>query len=185
LDDIIVFSATYEEHISHLRQIFERLQEFGLRCAPGKCRFGVNELPYLGHIVGQDGNRPQERHLVQIRDAVPPRTKRQLQSFLGLANWLREYVPLYATIAAPLTDLLVAKKPFRWTDAAQKAFDDLKTAIDQPLLLHRPDASREYVLQTDASGLGVAAGGRSYHTPVPGSTTPRGVTTSTSKSVWR
>jgi hypothetical protein len=157
LDDIIVFSATYEEHIGHLRQIFERLQEFGLRCAPGKCRFGVNELPYLGHIVGQDGNRPQERHLVQIRDAVPPRTKRQLQSFLGLANWLREYVPLYATIAAPLTDLLVAKKPFRWTDAAQKAFDDLKTAIDQPLLLHRPDASREYVLQTDASGLGVAA----------------------------
>jgi hypothetical protein len=157
LDDIIVFSATYEQHIGHLRQIFERLQEFGLRCAPGKCRFGVNELPYLGHIVGQDGNRPQERHLVQIRDAVPPRTKRQLQSFLGLANWLREYVPLYATIAAPLTDLLVAKKPFRWTDAAQKAFDDLKTAIDQPLLLHRPDASREYVLQTDASGLGVAA----------------------------
>jgi hypothetical protein len=66
-------------------------------------------------------------------------------------------VPLYATIAAPLTDLLVAKKTFRWTDAAQKAFDDLKTAIDQPLLLHRPDASREYVLQTDASGLGVAA----------------------------
>jgi hypothetical protein len=157
LDDIIVFSATHEEHIGHLRQIFERLQEFGLRCAPGKCRFGVNELPYLGHIVGQDGNRPQERHLVQIRDAVPPRTKRQLQSFLGLANWLREYVPLYATIAAPLTDLLVAKKTFRWTDAAQKAFDDLKTAIDQPLLLHRPDASREYVLQTDASGLGVAA----------------------------
>jgi hypothetical protein len=60
LDDIIVFSATHEEHIGHLRQIFERLQEFGLRCAPGKCRFGVNELPYLGHIVGQDGNRPQE-----------------------------------------------------------------------------------------------------------------------------
>jgi hypothetical protein len=157
LDDIIVFSPTYEEHIGHLRRIFERLQEFGLRCAPGKCRFGVSELPYPGHIVGQDGNRPQDRHLVQIRDAVPPRTKRQLQSFLGLANWLREYVPLYATIAAPLTDLLVAKKTFRWTDAAQKAFDDLKTAIDQPLLLHRPDASREYVLQTDASGLGVAA----------------------------
>ncbi|KAH0811008.1 hypothetical protein GEV33_011783 [Tenebrio molitor] len=123
LDDIIVFSATYEERISHLRQIFERLQEFGLRCAPGKCRFG-------------------ERHLVQIRDAVPPRTKRQLQSFLGLANRLREYVPLYATIAAPLTDLLVAKKTFWWTDAAQKAFDDLNTDIDQPLLLHRPDASR-------------------------------------------
>jgi hypothetical protein len=157
LDDIIVWSATYEEHIGHLRQVFERLQEFGLRCAPKKCRFGVSELPYLGHIVGRDGNRPQERHLVQIRDAVPPRTKKQLQRFLGLANWVREYVPMFATIAAPLTDLLVMKKTFRWTDAAQKVFDKLKTAIDQPLLLHRPDASREYVLQTDASGLGVAA----------------------------
>jgi transposase InsO family protein len=157
LDDIIVWSATYEEHIGHLRQVFERLQEFGLRCALKKCRFGVSELPYLGHIVGRDGNRPQERHLVQIRDAVPPRTKKQLQRFLGLANWVREYVPMFATIAAPLTDLLVLKKTLRWTDAAQKAFDKLKTAIDQPLLLHRPDASREYVLQTDASGLGVAA----------------------------
>jgi hypothetical protein len=157
LDDIIVWSATYEEHIGHLRQVFERLQEFGLRCAPKKCRFGVSELPYLGHIVGRDGNRPQERHLVQIRDALPPRTKKQLQRFLGLANWVREYVPMFATIAAPLTDLLVMKKTFRWIDAAQKTFDKLKTAIDQPLLLHRPDASCEYVLQTDASGLGVAA----------------------------
>ncbi|KAJ3622289.1 hypothetical protein MTP99_002807 [Tenebrio molitor] len=151
LDDIIVWSATYEEHIGHLRQVF------GLRCAPKKCHFGVSELPYLGHIVGRDGNRPQERHLVQIRDAVPPRTKKQLQRFLGLANWVSEYVPLFAAIAAPLTDLLVMKKTCRWSDAAQKAFDKLKTAIDLPLVLHRPDASREYVLQTGASGIGVAA----------------------------
>jgi hypothetical protein len=81
LDDIIVYSRTHEEHVSHLRQVFERLHEYGLRCAVGKCRFGVSELPYLGHVIGSRCNRPQEGHLRQIRDAPTPRTKRQEFSF--------------------------------------------------------------------------------------------------------
>jgi hypothetical protein len=157
LDDIIVYSRTHEEHVSHLRQVFERLHEYGLRCAVGKCRFGVSELPYLGHVIGSRCNRPQEGHLRQIRDAPTPRTKRQLQSFLGLANWVREYVPRFAEIAAPLTDLLHKGKSFKWTTAAGEAFLSLKEAMDQPLVLHRPDPDMSFTLQTDASGVGIAA----------------------------
>jgi hypothetical protein len=157
LDDIIVYSMSYEEHVTHLRQVFERLREYGLRCANAKCRFGVQELPYLGHVIGSECNRPQERHLRQIQDASIPRTKKQLQSFLGLANWVREYVPRFAEIAAPLTDLLHKGKTFKCTPAVQEAFDNLKAAIDKPLMLHRPNPELNFVLQTDASGVGIAA----------------------------
>jgi hypothetical protein len=157
LDDIIVYSRSYEEHVTHLRQVFERLREYGLRCANAKCRFGVQELPYLGHVIGSECNRPQERHLRQIQDASIPRTKKQLQSFLGLANWVREYVPRFAEIAAPLTDLLHKGKTFKCTPAVQEAFDNLKAAIDKPLMLHRPNPELNFILQTDASGVGIAA----------------------------
>jgi hypothetical protein len=152
LDDIIVYSRTHEEHVSHLRHL---LHEYGLRCAIGKCRFGVSELPYLGHVIGSRCNRPQEGHLRQIRDAPTPRTKKQLQSFLGLANWVRKNVPRFADIAAPPTDLLHKGKSFKWTTAAGKAF--LNLVMDLPLVLHRPDPDMSFTLQTDASGVGIAA----------------------------
>jgi hypothetical protein len=157
LDDIIIYSRSHEEHVAHLRQVFERLREYGLRCAIAKCRFGVQELPYLGHVIGSECNRPQERHLQQIQDAPTPRTKKQLQSFLGLANWVREYVPRFAETAAPLTDLLHKGKPFKWTPAIQEAFHQLKTAMNKPLVLHRPNPELDFILQTDASGVGIAA----------------------------
>jgi hypothetical protein len=95
--------------------------------------------------------------LRQIQDASIPRTKKQLQSFLGLANWVREYVPRFAEIAAPLTDLLHKGKTFKCTPAVQEAFDNLKAAIDKPLMLHRPNPELNFLLQTDASGVGIAA----------------------------
>ncbi|KAJ3656460.1 hypothetical protein Zmor_015536 [Zophobas morio] len=157
LDDIIVYSRDYIEHLGHLRRVFERLQEYGLRCAVEKCRFGVAEPPYLGHVVGREHNRPQEQHLRQIAAASAPTTRKQLQSFLGLANWVREYVPRFAELSAPMTDLLNSKNRFRWTDEAQRAFDDLKREMGKPLHLHRPDFAKRFVLQTDASGVGIAA----------------------------
>jgi hypothetical protein len=157
LDDIIIFSRDHREHLVHLRLILERLQEYGLRCATEKCRFGVTELPYLGHIVGGNHNRPQPKHLEQIRSAPTPTTRKQLQSFLGLANWVRDYVPRFAELAAPITDLLNKKGRYRWTEEAQQAFEALKEAMSRPLHLHRPDPRKRFFLQTDASGVGIAA----------------------------
>jgi hypothetical protein len=157
LDDIIVYSTNHEEHIKHLQLVFERLQIHGLRCAPEKCHLGEREIVYLGHVVSTQGNQPQQLHLRQIQGAPTPKDRRSLRSFLGLCNWLRDYVPRFADIAYPLTDLLSAKKPWRWGPTEEEAFRSVKKVLAQPLMLHRPNPKLPYVLQTDASGTGMAA----------------------------
>jgi transposase InsO family protein len=157
LDDIIVYSTNHEEHIKHLQLVFERLQIHGLRCAPEKCHLGEREIVYLGHVVSTQGNQPQQLHLRQIQEAPTPKDRRSLRSFLGLCNWLRDYVPRFADIAYPLTDLLSAKKPWRWGPTEEEAFRSVKKVLAQPLMLHRPNPKLPYVLQTDASGTGMAA----------------------------
>ncbi|KAF2893489.1 hypothetical protein ILUMI_12684 [Ignelater luminosus] len=100
---------------------------------------------------------PRAVHLAQIRDAKPPTNRKELRAFLGVCGWLREYVAGFAELATPLTDLLVDKKKWSWSEAAAAAFDAVKDALANPLPLHRPDPSLTYVLQTDASGIGMAA----------------------------
>jgi transposase InsO family protein len=157
LDDIIVYSQSYREHLRHLRLVFERLQTHGLCCSPQKCHLGEKKITYLGHVVTDRGNYPQELHLQQIQNAAMPKDRRALRGFLGLCNWLRDYVPNFANLAYPLTDLLSHKKPYRWGVLEQQAFDNVKKALSSRLLLHRPDPNKPFVLQTDASGVGMAA----------------------------
>jgi predicted aspartyl protease len=157
LDDIIIYSQSHEEHLKHLRLVLERLQIHGLCCAPQKCHLGAKKINYLGHVVTDQGNYPQEHHLQQIQSATPPKDRRSLRSFLGLCNWLRDYVPNFADLAYPLTDLLGQKKPYRWGTLEQEAFESVKGALSAPLMLHRPDPNKTFVLQTDASGVGMAA----------------------------
>lgn len=155
LDDIVIYSNTHKEHLVHLRRVLERLQLHGLRCATSKCQISTPEIEYLGHTITADGNQPQQRHLHQIQVATPPRTRKQLRSFLGLCNWLREYIPEFAAIATPLTDLLSQKTRWKWTEAAEEAFHKLKKALANPTPLSRPDPTRPFVLQTDASAQGM------------------------------
>jgi hypothetical protein len=144
-----------------------RVMPFGLKNAPATFQklmtrvleghLGKFAHVYLGHIVGGNHNRPQPKHLEQIRSAPTPTTRKQLQSSLGLANWVRDYVPRFAELAAPITDLLNKKSRYRWTEEAQQAFEALKEAMSRPLHLHRPDPRKRFFLQTDASGVGIAA----------------------------
>jgi hypothetical protein len=157
LDDIIVYSTNHKEHIKHLQLLFERLQIHGLRCAPEKCHLGEREIVYLGHVVSTQGNQPQQLHLRQIQGAPTPKDRRSLRSFLDLCNWLRDYVPRFAAITYPVTNLLSAKKPWRWGPTEERAFRSVKKVLAQPLMLHRPNPKLPYVLQTDASGTGMAA----------------------------
>lgn len=157
LDDVIIYSDTWEEHHKHVRQVFERLQQYSLKLAPEKCVFGASTLPFLGHILTETGNKPQEGHIDAIRAATPPKTRKQLRQFLGLINWLRDYVPRCAELIAPLTDLLSTKRTYRWDLKAQEAFERVKNELSRPLHLHRPDFKLPFTLQTDASGEGISA----------------------------
>ncbi|CAB0037919.1 unnamed protein product [Trichogramma brassicae] len=137
--------------------MLERLSVHRLRCSTEKLHIGQRSIEYLGFIVDPDGNEVKPSYLSSIQEAPAPRTKKELQAFIGACNWLREYVADLATLLAPLTDLLRAKGTFRWPPAAQEAFLEIKNAFKAPLRLARPLPQERYVLQTDASARGMGA----------------------------
>ena len=103
LDDIIVFSSTWEEHLARLRGVFERLRHAKLKLGAAKCTFAAKEVSYLGHRGTEEGLLPDPSLLAAIRDIPPPKTATEVRSFLGLAGYYRRYVKGFAAIAAPLT----------------------------------------------------------------------------------
>lgn len=156
LDDIVVYSRSWDEHLRHLDLVLERLQQHNLVASLEKCQFGRDQVSYLGHVITPTGNIPQTQHLRAITEHKAPESKKELQKFLGTCNWLREYIPRFAEVARPLTDLL-AKKNWFWTEEAQQAFEAVRSAFSQPLKLSRPDPELPTVLQTDASQKGLGA----------------------------
>lgn len=102
-------------------------------------------------------NLAHPKHLEQLKNYSTPTSVRQLRAFLGTAGWLREFIPNFSEKAAPLTDLIVPKRKFKWTDKAQEAFVALKQEASKPLRLARPDDNLTFFLQTDSSGVGMAA----------------------------
>ena len=102
LDDIIVFSSTWEEHLTRLRQVFELLRHADLKLGAEKCTFAAKEVSYLGHRVTEEGLLPDSVLLVAIREIPPPKTATEVRSFLGLAGYYRRYVKNFAAIAGPL-----------------------------------------------------------------------------------
>ena len=157
LDDIIVYSVNLKAHMSHLRTVFERLRLHNLKVSPEKCVVATSEIVYLGHQIKQNTSRPLEKHILEIQNYPVPTTKRQLQSFLGLCNWVREYIPNVAIVTKPLTKMLSKECRYKWNQNADYAFRQLKEILSGRLELHRPDFSKQFILQTDASLLGLSA----------------------------
>ena len=156
LDDIIIYSEDWEQHLLHLSLVFERLSIYGLTCSPKKCEFGQTGLPYLGHIVTSNVSQPQPRHLEAILKAERPRTRKGLKSLLSTMNWLHEYIPHYSATIAPIMDLLSPKKTYEWNVEAQDALKAIKEVFRHRELLSRPD-SLPFILQADASARGMGA----------------------------
>lgn len=158
MDDIIVYSADVREHVQHLRLVFERLREHELRVSGEKCHLARTTLDFLGFEVDGDLVKPQQKHLDQVRGFPTPRTRKQLQAFLGTCGWLREHVPRYRDITAPLTEMLKGSAgKLKWGPKEEQAFCATKEAIAQSKPLARPDFDKPFCLQTDASQTGMAA----------------------------
>ena len=156
---VVVYSNTWNEHQDHLRVVFGRLRDAGLTVRPKKCQFAMAECAYLGHIVGNGMVRPQISKLEAIERFPVPLTKKEVRSLLGLTGYYRKFIPDYASIAAPITDLTRKGTPNRiiWTEECDAAFGKLKTLLCSSPVLKSPDFSRPFVLQTDASDRGVGA----------------------------
>ncbi|TKS65328.1 Retrovirus-related Pol polyprotein from transposon 17.6 [Collichthys lucidus] len=159
LDDVVIFSQSWEMHKVHLQQVLQKLQAAGLTINPHKCAVAQREVEYLGYIIGFGQIKPQLGKVEAIKSFPVPTTKRKLRGFLGLVGWYRKFVPHFADRAVVLNDLTKASAPSRvhWTDKCDRAFRDLKEAICTYPVLQSPDFEKPFILQTDASGVGLGA----------------------------
>ena len=157
LDDVIVFSATWQEHLQRLRQVFQRLRESGLRLHPEKCCLGERKVDFLGHEVSAEGLRPSPRNVDALTSLQPPTNVTEVRQFLGLASYYRRFVPSFAKIATPLHALTKKNAAFEWTEECQEAFESLKGKISSRPVTAFPDFAKPFRVYTDASNLGLGA----------------------------
>ena len=159
LDDLVIFSSSWEEHLSHISHVLTALRDAGLTAKPSKCQFGMDQCVYLGHVVGNGQVQPEINKVEAVQRWPVPTTKKQVRAFLGLTGYYRKFIPQYATVAAPLTDLTrkFAPNSITWSDACDQAFRTLKSLLCCSPVLFSPDQEKEFILQTDASDRGVGA----------------------------
>ena len=159
IDDIVVYSRSWEEHLDHLRQVLTRLQGAGLTVKIKKCQFGRPKVPYLGHLVGGGDLEPDPGKVQAVKEYPQPETKKDVRAFLGLAGYYRRFIPNFAAVAVPMTELTRKGQPHRvcWTQRQGDAFQKLKDILVQGPVLRVADPSKPYVLQTDASDQGFGA----------------------------
>ncbi|GAU11620.1 hypothetical protein TSUD_346120 [Trifolium subterraneum] len=155
-DDILIYSSSWHDHLQHLNKVLEMLQANTLFVKLSKCSFGVNEIDYLGHIVTGQGVTMEKSKVQAVLDWPTPGNIKQLRGFLGLTGYYRRFIKSYAKIAAPLTDLL-KKEAYKWNEQAEAAFQQLKIAVTSAPVLALPNFNEPFILETDASGIGIGA----------------------------
>ncbi len=156
IDDILVFSSTKEEHRSHLRQLFERLQQYGLVINPAKCELGRSQLSFLGHLITGRGISPLPFRVQAITAFPQPADKKKLREFLGMFNFYHRFVPHCAGHLHPLHNLL-ASPTFVWSPECQEAFEFCKSALAKATLLVHPQHDAPTSITSDASDKAVGA----------------------------
>jgi transposase InsO family protein len=157
IDDILVFSNSLEEHIEHLSQIFERLRKHNYSIKLSKCWFGNEETTYLGHLINQHGVQPHPNKVEAIVKFKTPSSLTDVRSFMGLVNYYHRFVNNLGTIAAPLYGLMKKNVTFYWSEACEKAFQQIKSILVTSPILRYPDFTKEFILCCDASDVGVAS----------------------------
>ncbi|XP_058769067.1 uncharacterized protein LOC131642924 [Vicia villosa] len=155
-DDILIYSPTFADHLTHLHIVFNLLKSHVFVAKLSKCVFAVDRVHYLGHIISAGNVAPDPEKIQAILDWPEPRSLTALRGFLGLTGFYRRFVRNYATLAAPLTDILRSTR-FVWGTEAAEAFTQLKTKMTDMPVLVLPDFTKQFVVETDASGVAIGA----------------------------
>ena len=159
VDDIIIHTQTWDQHIVTLRAVFDRLRNAGITVKPSKCCIGFHSVDFVGHHVGDEKIQTQNDKIEKVKNAPIPLTVTQVRSFLGLTGYYRKFINNYASIAAPLTDLTKKGNPTKviWNEKSNRAFEELKEALCNAPILRLPNFDLTFILRTDASDSGIGA----------------------------
>lgn len=157
LDDIIIYSGTWEEHLDHIKKVLERLEEAGLKLGKDKCFFGKEKLEFLGHVISEEGIDTDPKKIEKIKNWPTPTEKKHARQFMGLIGYYRKFIKDCSIIAKPIYNVMGKNKNFQWGEKQQKAMDELKKRIIDHVVLKHPDFSKPFILQTDGSSEGLGA----------------------------
>ena len=155
LDDIVVFSGSFDQHLLDLAAVFERIRSAKLKIKPPKCSFAKTGIHYLGFVITPDGIECDPANTAKVLQFPLPKDKTDVRSFLGLTSYYRKFIKDYAFIARPLHDLTRDGVEFLWTEGHRSAFEALRSALVSPPILAFPNFDRPFIVSTDASGFGI------------------------------
>ena len=147
LDDVLIFSKTYEQHLADLDQICYRFRQASLKLNPKRCSFAKSSCIYLGHHISKDGIKPPPNRVDALMNYPPPRNIKQLRRILGMFNWFKKYIPNYSIGVEPLTLLLRKKVKFQWSTEQEQAFVKLKKILQNSEVLSFPRFDLFFILQ--------------------------------------
>ncbi|KAK3532190.1 hypothetical protein QTP86_009293 [Hemibagrus guttatus] len=158
IDDILVYSTSMKDHVRQVREVLARLQQYHLFVKLEKCEFHWTTVTFLGYVISPRGVEMDTNKFRAVTEWPAPATVRELQRFLGFANFYRRFIRNYSSVAAPLTSLLRGKpKKLDWMDQARAAFQRLKDCFTTAPILCHPDPDRPFMVEVDASSSGLGA----------------------------
>lgn len=160
LDDICLFHNTWQEHVRGLETLLEILKQHGLTAKPSKIEIGMEEIEFLGHSISQGQQKPLQPTVNKILNINVPTSIKEVRSLIGLCNYYRKFIPNFATIIEPLTNLTKTDKKNKkllWTEKCETALNRVKQAFASEPILRLPNTDQPFILCTDASSVGIGA----------------------------
>nr|XP_034195197.1 uncharacterized protein LOC117611373 [Osmia lignaria] len=157
IDDIVVYASSLQEHETKVNRMMAKLREANLCLQPDKCQFLKKEVAYLGHIITEDGVKPDPAKVEAVQRFPIPKTVKNIRQFLGLCGYYRRFIKDFSKIAKPLSDLMKKEQKFEWSSQQQQAFEFLRNVLCEEPILQYPDFERPFNITTDASGTAVGA----------------------------
>ena len=157
LDDIIVFSENFEDHLKRLDLVLSRISKAGLKLKPEKCQLLKREVTFLGHLVSEKGIQPNPDNIAKILSWPTPKSVTEIRQFLGMGSYYRRFIKDFSLLVKPLTELTKKNKEFIWTQVCQQSFDKLKLALTGAEVMGFPKDEGTFTLDTDASDMAIGA----------------------------
>lgn len=157
MDDIVIYACNLTDHHSKVAEVFNRLRQHRLKLQPEKCNFLRREIVYLGHVIGENGIRPDPAKIKAVQNFPIPKNSKEIKSFLGLAGYYHRFINNFSKISKPLTSLLRKDVTYKWDTFCDESFNKLKQVLITPPLLIYPDFDKQFIVTSDASAFAIGA----------------------------